>query len=301
MNRDIDIALLRAFASVVETGSVTAAARLLNRTQAAVSLQIKRLEDLLGKQLFEREHRRLTLTPAGERLVADARRIVALNDAVFGHMTTPEFTGEVRFGVPTDIVHTYIPPILRRFNQAWPRVRVSLQTGNSFRLQDQYRQGALDLTLTTDQRFAGSGGETLCVDRLVWVGLEGAMVHQEEPLPIVLGDSQCRFRTPVIEALRAVDREWRVVLEASNQVAQDATVSAGIAVSAALRDTVPKTLIELAADANLPVLPEFEINLHAPHAGHNALVDEFVRHIRQEFIARFGVAGSARARAKTAA
>ena len=106
MLRDIDTTLLRAFTSVVETGSVTAAARLLNRTQSAISLQIKRLEDMLGVELFEREHRKLTLTQAGERLIGPAVRMVGLNDEIWGQMTTPEFDGEVRFGVPTDIVPT---------------------------------------------------------------------------------------------------------------------------------------------------------------------------------------------------
>ena len=195
MSRDLDISLLRAFSAVVETGSVTAAARLLNRTQAAVSLQIKRLEDQVGRQLFDREHRRLVLTPAGERLLAKAQRIVALNDDLFGQMTTPEFEGEVRFGVPTDIVQTYIPPVLRRFSKAWPRVRLTPQLGNSFHLLDAFRHGALDLTMTTDAA-PGAGGETLRVDRLVWVGAPGGQCtsgnsvagcarRSELPLPTV--------------------------------------------------------------------------------------------------------------------
>ncbi len=287
MSRDLDISLLRAFASVVETGSVTAAARLLNRTQAAVSLQIKRLEEMFGRSLFEREHRRLVLTPAGERLLADARRIVGLNDELFGHMTTPDFAGEVRFGVPTDIVRTYIPPILRRFNQAWPRVRVTLDTGNSFHLLDRYRHGDLDVVLTTDTR-RDAGAETLRIDRLVWVGAAGSLMHLEDPLPIAIGDPSCRFRPSVLDALRQAGRQWRLVLEVSNQIAQDATVSAGIAVSAALHDSVPDWLVELGVESGLPLLPEYEINMYAPNTGHNAIADELVRQIRQEFKARFG-------------
>ncbi|MEM6497166.1 MAG: LysR family transcriptional regulator, partial [Pseudomonadota bacterium] len=116
MPRDIDISLLRAFIAVVDTGSVTGAARLLNRTQAAVSQQIKRLEELFGTELFAREHKRITLALDGERLLAQAQKIVALNDETWGLMTTPSFRGEVRLGVPMDIVAHYTPPILRRFN-----------------------------------------------------------------------------------------------------------------------------------------------------------------------------------------
>ena len=290
MSRDLDISLLRAFSAVVETGSVTAAARLLNRTQAAVSLQIKRLEDQFGRQLFDREHRRLSLTPAGERLLAQAQRIVAMNDALFGQMTTPEFEGEVRFGVPTDIVQTYIPPVLRRFSKAWPRVRVTPQLGNSNHLLDGFRHGTLDLTMTTDAAPAASG-ETLRVDRLVWVGARGGNAHRETPLPVALGDQSCRFRPSAIEALRKAGRDWRFVLELSNQVAQDATVSADIAVGASLRDSTPDFLVELGTESGLPALPEYQINLHAPTPGLHPIADELARHIRQEFTVRFGSLG----------
>jgi DNA-binding transcriptional LysR family regulator len=303
MIRDIDMSLLRAFSTVVETGSVTAAARLLNRTQAAVSLQIKRLEEQFDKALFEREHRRLRLTPAGERLVAAAQRMVALNDELFGQMTTPDFAGEVRFGVPTDIVPIYIPPILRRFNQTWPRVRVTLQTGNSFHLLEAMKRGEIDLTLTTDAE-RDPRAEILRVDQLRWVGAPGGHAHLTNPLPLAVGDHSCRFRPVVIDALRKAERDWRMVLEVSSQVAQDAAVSAGIAVTASLRDSVPESLQVLDDSASLPALPEFFINMHAPKAGHNAIADELARHIRQEFNARFGAAAALpapkRARAKVA-
>jgi DNA-binding transcriptional LysR family regulator len=287
MNRDIDIALLRAFTAVVDTGSVTAASRLLNRTQAAVSLQIKRLEDMLGQSLFEREHRRLTLAPAGERLLASAQRMVALNDAVFGQMTTREFEGEVRFGVPTDIVRSYVPPILRRFNAAWPRVRVTMKLGNSQRLMDAYNDGKLDLTLTTDQA-PDRRAEMLRVDHLVWIGAPKGDAHLANPLPIAIGDSTCRFRPVVLEALRKAGRDWRVVLELSNQVAHHATVSAGIAVCAELRDSVMVPLEILGPESGLPPLAQFLINMHAPATGTNPIADALASHVRAEFKQRFG-------------
>src|SRR6516225_3262171 len=114
MRRDIDVALLRGFVAVVECGSVTGAASLLNLTQAAVSQQIRRLEELFGTELFERRHKRLTLKASGERLVGHARKLIAVNDEVWGTMSAPAYAGEVRLGVPTDIVGAVIPPILKR-------------------------------------------------------------------------------------------------------------------------------------------------------------------------------------------
>lgn len=284
--RDIDTTLLRAFTAVVDTGSVTAAARLLNRTQSAVSLQIKRLEEMLGSELFERGHRKLTLTPAGERLIGPAMRLIGLNDEIWGQMTTPEFDGEVRVGVPTDIVRSYVPPILRRFNQSWPQVRVTLSLGNSVHLLERLENGEVDLALTTDPD-RSRNAETLRVDKLVFVGAPGGRAHLQSPLPLVVGDQTCRFRPTILDALRRAKRPWRLVLEFSHQVAQEATVSAGIAVSAALSDSVPSFLEILGPEAGLPELPEFMINMFAPKPGTKPIVDAFADHVRAEFKRRF--------------
>jgi DNA-binding transcriptional LysR family regulator len=287
MSRDIDVALLRAFLMVVDTGGVTTASRLLNRTQAAVSQQIKRLEDLFGAELFLREHKRLMLAPAGERLIGQARRLVALNDQLFGQMTKPDFEGEVRFGVPMDIVSSYVPSILRRFNQSWPRVRVTLMCANSHDLLEQLAGGAIDLTLTTDTE-TPSTASLLRRDRLVWVGQPGSTAHTLSPLPIAIGSRTCRFRPVVLEALRAAGLDWRFVLEIANQDAVNATISAGIAVGALLEDSVPANMQILDGKSGLPPLPEFLVNLFLPASGASDIAIELGRHVRQDFALRFG-------------
>jgi DNA-binding transcriptional LysR family regulator len=287
MARDIDIALLRAFVAVVDTGSVTGAARLLNRTQAAVSQQLKRLEDQFGCELFLREHKKMILGPAGERLLGAAQKIVALNDETWGAMTTPDFKGEVVLGVPTDIVPTYIPPILRRFATQWPHVRVTLRTGNSFHLVERFDAGEVHVALSTDLESDGRP-ELLRLDHLVWVGAPGGKAHTQDPLPIAVGDQSCRFRPIALDTLRAAGRTWRLALEVSSQIAQDAAVSADIAVAPALRDSVAEALVVLGPECRLPELPEFQINLYTPPVGVNELADELARHIRAEFFRRFG-------------
>ena len=129
MSRNIDVGLLRAFVAVTETGSVTRAAHLLNLTQAAVSQQLKRLEELFGVELFDRSNRTLRTTAAGERLLAHAQTMMTMNDALWGLMSKPHYEGEVRVGVPHDVVEPNIPPVLRRFDRAWPRVQVTLTSG----------------------------------------------------------------------------------------------------------------------------------------------------------------------------
>ncbi|MDX2155241.1 MAG: LysR family transcriptional regulator [Hyphomicrobiaceae bacterium] len=291
MRRDLDLALLRAFLAVVETGGVTSAARLLNRTQAAVSLQIKRLEEALGVLLFERGHKRLTLAPAGEQLIGYAQRLVAMNDEAVDNMTTPSFEGEVRLGLPVDLIVTYAAPILRRFNERWPAVRVSLVASNSHELVGALERGEIDLAITTDLEAGGRGVETLARDDLVWVGQSGGSAHRRAPLPLAIGGRSCRFRPVVLDALRRAGIDWRVVLEVANQDAVNATIAAGISVAVMLRETVPQGLEVLPAGLGLPDLPTFAINLRLPPAGAGELTEEMARHIRAELAARASLRG----------
>jgi DNA-binding transcriptional LysR family regulator len=285
MHRDIDIALLRAFVAVVETGTVTGAAALLNLTQAAVSQQLKRLEELFGTQLFERHHKRLSLRPAGERLLAHAQRLIAVNDEVWASMSAPVYEGEVRLGVPHDIVGPYLPPILRRFDKAWPRVRVSLKCTTTPQLLALLRKGSLDLTLTTEER-CGTNGEALLDDDLVWAGALNGSAHRREPLPVSLGDESCEFRPSVLRALRDAGRDWRPVCEVSSMEPLLASMAADLAIGPLLRRSMPSYLGEV-EDAGLPALPKFWINLYLPPARQSEIAAELARHIRQEFVARF--------------
>lgn len=287
MIRDIDIGLLRAFLAVVETGSVTSAARLLNRTQAAVSQQIKRLEELLDTELFQREHKRVIVNAAGERLIDKARNIVSLNDETWGLMTTPQYNGKVRLGMPSDIVPTYAPPILRRFAQAWPHVQVTLACADSVTLVSEMEAGEIDLTLTTEMD-CPPNAERLIVDHLVWVAGEDSDAATHTPLPVALGSKKCRFRPVLLEALRKAGRDWRFVMEVSNEDATNAAVAAGLGVKAILRNNIPAGLKVLSEEAGLPPLPDFGINLYLPRAGATQLATELANHIRADFAARFG-------------
>ena len=285
MHRDIDTALLRAFVAVVETGSVTGAAVLLSLTQAAVSQQLKRLEELFGTELFERAHKRLTLRPNGERLLAHAHKLVALNDEVFSAMSAPAYEGEVRLGVPHDIVGPYMPPVLKRFDKAWPRVRVSLKCTTTPQLLELLRAGKIDLNLTTELR-CGAGGETLLQDDLVWAGALDGTARSRDPLPVSLGDERCAFRPSVLKALRGAGRDWRPVCEVSSMEPLLASIEADLSIAPLLRSTIPHYLQEITRDGRLPRLPKFLINLYLPPVRQSDIAVELARHIRQEFAAR---------------
>jgi DNA-binding transcriptional LysR family regulator len=281
MNKDIDTTLLRAFVAVVDSGGVTRAAASLGVSQAAASQQVKRLEEALACRLFERAGRRLVLAPAGERLLAQARRLLALNDELWSAMRTPSFEGEVRLGVPYDIIANVVPPILRRFAKAQPRVRVSLVCEDSKIVRERLRSGGVDLALTTETE-CGRHGETLRTDRLVWVAVPGGDAHLRDPLPVSLGAPTCVFRPVAIEALGKVRRDWRAVCEVSRMEPVYAAIEAGLAVAPLLRSSVPDRFEVLGRAARLPVLPEFRINLYAP-PGLSPAARDLADHVRGHF------------------
>jgi DNA-binding transcriptional LysR family regulator len=286
MPHNIDTSLLRAFVAAAETGGMTTAARLLNLTQAAVSQQVKRLEEVFGRQLFERDRRGLRLTASGERLLIRARRLLAFNDEVWALMTAPDFKGEVRLGVPHDIVGPYMPPVLKSFDQAWPGVRVSLVVSTTPKLLRALARREIDLTLTTEVD-RPPNGETLLPDPLVWVGARDGRAYKRDPLPVSIGDEHCAFRPVVIEALNHAGRDWRPVCEVSNMESLCATVEADLAVVPLLASTVPNLLEVLSFGASLPPLPTFHINLHLPSTAASDVALELSRHIREQFAARY--------------
>lgn len=285
MKRDLDISLVRAFLAVIDADGVTAAASVLGVSQAAASQQIKRLEEVLECRLFERRGRKLVLAPAGERLLAQARRLVALNDEVWSAMRAPAFEGEVRLGVPYDIIGSVVPPILRRFARTQPRVRVSLVCEDSHVVRRQLRSGGVDVALTTELE-VGRGGETLRTDRLVWVGMPGGDAHLRDPLPVSLGAPGCAFRPVAIEALGRLRRDWRAVLEESRLEPVHAAIEAGLAIAPLLRSSVPARFEVLdgraARAGRLPSLPEFRVNLYAP-SGLSPAARDLADHVRSSF------------------
>jgi DNA-binding transcriptional LysR family regulator len=285
MRKDLDMALVRAFLTVVESGGVTRAAAALGVSQAAASQQIRRLEEALDCRLFERAGRRLVLVPAGERLLAQARRLLAMNDEVWSSMRTPSFEGEVRLGVPYDLVGSFVPGVLRRFAKAQPRVRVSLVCEDSKIVRDALKSGGVDIALTTEAD-CGRHGETLRTDRLVWVGAPGGDAHLKDPLPVSLGAPSCVFRPVAIEALGRIRRDWRAVCVVSRMEPVHAVLEAGLAVAPLLRSSVPERFEILsgaaAREARLPPLPEFRINLYAAQ-GLSAAARDLADHVRAGF------------------
>ena len=284
--RNIDVTLARAFVATAETGSMTAAAHLLNLTQGAISQQVKRLEELFGKQLFDRDRRALTLTATGDRFLLHARRLISMNDEIWGLMSAPEFEGTVRLGVPRDIMRPFIPPILRSFGDVWPKVRVELVCKTSQFLREALSKGEIDIALTTETETPGTA-ERLRSEDLVWIAGPGGKARHQSPLPITITDETCSFRAAMLRALEMAGKDWRLVGPVGTNDALLATVEADLALGALLRSTVPTHVDILAPDENLPALTPFHINLYTRTSHSDPIITQLADHIRDQFERRF--------------
>ena len=282
--RNLDTTLLRAFVAVAESGGMTRAGNVLHLTQAAVSQQIKRLEETLGCELIRRDRRGLGLTDAGERLFGRAKRMLALNDEIWGEMTRSSFTGEVKLGVPYDLVGVYLPDVLRRFSRAQPQVEITLVCRSSMRLAEAVAAGELDLAVV-EAALLAPGAELLATDRLVWVGARGGEAHRRRPLPVASGEN-CAFRNVTFDALRRANIPFRIVTESVNLDAASATVKTDLSIVAALAGAVPDDVTVLGLESGLPDLPVFTIGLHLPRTGASPAAELLAQGLRDAFTTR---------------
>ncbi|MDJ0948010.1 MAG: LysR substrate-binding domain-containing protein [Alphaproteobacteria bacterium] len=285
MIRNLDIGLVRAFAAVADCGNMTTAADALGLTQGAVSQQIKRLEEALDCILFDRSKRGLTLTKRGEHLLGLARRFLDLNDEILAEMTAPAVRGEVRLGMPYDLVTVYLPTVLRGFAESHPQVDVSLICGASPDLVADLNKGEVDVAVV-EEPIDEAAGECLCVERLLWIGSRDGKAHRKRPLPLSIVSETCAFRPAIFEALRKAGTAWRTVFENGNIEATMTTVRADLAVTASLASVIPADLEVLTSDSGLPELPSFSISLHQRRADPNPAIEELARHIRREVVAQ---------------
>jgi DNA-binding transcriptional LysR family regulator len=283
--QNIDVALLRAFIAVAETGRMTTAGRIVHRTQGAISQQIKRLEALFEARLFDRNAGSARLTREGERLLVKAHRLVSLNDEVIDQMRTVDFTGEVRLGVAHDIVRAMMPPILRRFRQEHPNVLITLVSDTTQALRADLRDRKLDLALMTEPE-RGDQDQFLLTDRLIWVGAKGGDAYRRRPLSVALGQENCGFRSAAVKALTKARMPWRAICQFGSLESVFATLEADMAIALFLSRTVSDRLAPLRA-RELPALPRFHINLRLPSTGTTSVAMEFARHIREGFSSRY--------------
>lgn len=254
----IDTELLRSFVAIADHGGFTRAAEAVHRTQSAISMQMKRLEeDVLQRPLFERSGRQVSLTAEGQVLLGYARRILKLHGEVMTTLREPHMVGAVRIGTPDDYVMRFLPGILAQFAQAYPLVQVELHCEPSYQL---LQRQDMDLTIVT--REPGTEiGQLLRQERFVWAEAAGYDLHEQRPIPLAMFNSGCFCRAWVCNALDAAEIDYRIAYTSPSLAALMALVGAGLGVTAQLRSLIPPQLRILGETEGLPPLPQCSIML----------------------------------------
>ena len=214
---NLDVDLLKTFLAIADYGSFTRAADEVHKTQSAVSMQMKRLEEMVGCPLFAKDGRMSRFTPDGERLVDYARRIAAINDEAISAFTKPELTGTIRFGTPDDYAERFLPEILARFARTHPLVTVDVDCLGSGELFERCKRSEMDLALVT---FGCDiiTDEPVRREKLVWVTSTRHCAHMAEVLPLAVSHAGCGWRSMVLMSLDKQKRKFRARFAGENRI-----------------------------------------------------------------------------------
>ena len=275
----LDLSTLRSFVTIAQTGSMTRAAERLFMTQSAISMQIKRLETSLGFSVFERSARGMTPTSEGEQLLNFARQMLSLNDEAMGRLTSPDYEGIVRFGVPGDIVYPQIPRVLKEFSRDFPRVQIKFTTLGTFNLLREFDDGKLDIVLTTEQK-PRPEGEVIITHPLIWIGAEDGNAWKKRPMPLGFA-RHCAFRAGVIKALDEAGIAWIDQVHSERESAIDAMVAADFCVSARLKTSKIQDARAIDHGGQLPELPNYSIALYCGDKQANPVVRTLADYLRR--------------------
>jgi len=263
MKTTFDIAALRMIVTGVELGSFARAADRLGRSQSAVSMQLKKLEEQTGKTLFRRSGRGLVPTEAGDALLAYARRIIALNDEAAASLgAIPAAT--VRLGMPQDFAEDVLPEVILRFARKWPLVQVEAHVGRNYALWQDVESGLLDVAISFVPPTLQNHGVAIASLPLLWLG--GKKVRKEPAVPLVLFDHPCLCRQYALETLEQHGPEWRIALTTPSLPGTWAAVRSGLGITARIKHRIPPGIADVRKSLGLPVLPRIDLRLFSGNA-----------------------------------
>ncbi len=281
MPRNLDLTALRSFVAVADLGGVTRAATALHLTQSAVSMQLKRLEEMMGLDLLDRSARKIGLTAEGELLASYARKMLRVNDEAWERLTTDQYEGEIVFGVPHDIVYPHVPEILKQFAAEYPKVKVRLVSSYTVSLKQALEAGELDLILTTES-IEGPKGACLHSQPMVWVGALNGRAWRQRPLRLA-SQQRCAFRPICQKALDADGIAWEMATDTDSSMTVSAVLSADLGVEGRVMAGVPNDLEIIEHGGALPELPRIYVNLYRSEEPGNAMLDFLTQITRRAY------------------
>lgn len=259
----LDLDLLKTLVAIAETGNFSAAAEVVFRSPSAISMQIKKMEELLGRPVFIRDSRSVTLTDDGQSLLVHARRVLALNQQIISQFIRPDVSGTVRLGATDHATEAFLPSALRRFAQTHPCVAVDVVVDHSDHLERMVTSGELDIALVTRcaKERETRKGEILCREKLVWAGLRGGIAAEKTPLPISVWEDDCIWRRSALSGLEKQGRDYRVTFKTSHVAAQKAGLAADLAIAPLPLSACTGDIVVLDDSHNLPPLPDFAVGM----------------------------------------
>lgn len=278
MASPLDLDQLQTFCVIADCGSFTEAARRVHKTQSAVSMQIKRLEQRLDEPLFSREGRAITLTAQGNVLYTRARRMLRINAEIVDYFSNVELMGSIRFGVPDDYAVRLLPVILSQFQHTHPKIAVDVKCVASEDLLAGMHSGKFDLIVFT-QGTQHEFGELFRTEKMYWVGGRHGMAIKTSPLPLAVGDQSCCWRSDAVEALSNRDIDFRVAYTSSNATAITSAVLSDLAVGILPESALQQGMQVLGEEHKLPYLPDAQIAVMRASHAYGGIYDALSDHI----------------------
>ncbi|WP_152045303.1 LysR family transcriptional regulator [Aureimonas psammosilenae] len=278
MAAPLDLDQVRTFLAIVDTGSFTRAADEVFKTQSAVSMQMRKLEERLDTVLFERNGRSVKLTEDGDRLLGYARKLLSLSIETLTAFDEESIEGHVRIGLPDDYAERLLPEIMARFSRSNPRVELQIACEPSQNLTDHIEKGLLDVALVCPSRIAHA--EVVRREPLHFVTSAAHCVHEEKVLPLAIGRADCTWRKQGIEALKAIDRDHRVLFTSWSATIVASAVLAGLAVSVLPECALRSGMRVLTEADGFPKLEDAEIGMIRGRNSDRPVVEALIAHIR---------------------
>jgi DNA-binding transcriptional LysR family regulator len=279
----LDLDQLRTFCAIADCGSFTEASRRVNKTQPAVSVQMKRLEERLGVKLLLRDGRGATLTSAGDLVHARARRMLQLNAEIVDLFVDRPPAGTIRFGVPNDYAAKLLPAVLPGFNRAYPKVSVEVECFSTPLLSAAMQRGELDLIVIT-QGVEDQHGELFRVEPLHWVMNESGGALNEEVLPLACASpSGSSWRQDAIGQLNRIGRAFRIAVASSDAAAIVGAIRGGLAVGYLPDSGLVPGLAVVPESEGLPPLMEARLALSRGSHAFGGIYDLLHDHIVETF------------------
>ena len=283
--RNLDMDVLRSLVAFVDHGTLALAAGRVGRTQAALSLQMRRLEEQVGEPLFRREARRLALTDAGETLVGYARRILALNDEAQHVVRATRLSGQLRFGASQDFGEAWLPPVLAQFRKAHPSVALEIRVDGGTRLVAAVESGEIDMALALG---LGDRPNAITIGHLplVWVAHRDFHWTRGTPLPLAVFTAPCRFRNKGVAALDSAGIAWTVALTSPGLHGVWAAVNAGLGVTIRTPEGLLPGLEVADRRLRLPDLGNVDVSLYVARGRRSAAVESLADMLRERLAMR---------------